>query len=100
MYRPCAREGLLAALDRAWPGDDRQLGVADRSVAGTDNRFVGSQIQRNQFVRLCYANHFRHTGKDFETPTIDWDFIDSNADRRPRCSWHGVRAEADRLNNC
>ena len=42
---------------------------------------------------------FRNTGQVFETPAIDWAFIAGDADRRPRRSRHGMRAESDCLNN-
>jgi hypothetical protein len=41
------RESLLATLDRARPGDDSQLVSSDAGVADLDDRFFGTQIQRN-----------------------------------------------------
>src|SRR5947207_13400716 len=41
----CNGEGLLATLDRARPGDDCQLAVANRRVADTDHSFIGPQIE-------------------------------------------------------
>src|SRR4029453_1210593 len=48
----CYGEGLLAALDRARAGDDCQPAVANRRVADTNHSFIGSQVDRDQFVRL------------------------------------------------
>src|SRR5204863_4089952 len=78
----CNGEGLLAALDRARPGDDCQLAVANHRIAGADNRFVGSQIECDQFVRLRDADDLRNTGQVFKTSAIDWAVIARDADRR------------------
>ena len=93
------RERLLATLDRARPGDDCQLAVANRRVADANHSFIRSQIERDQFVWLRDADDFRNTGQIFETPAIDRSFIACDADRRPRRSRHGMRAKADCLNN-
>ena len=93
------REGLLATLDRARTRDNRQLAVANRRVADANHSLVRSQIERDQFVRLSDADDFRNTDKILKTPAIDRAFIAGDADRRPRGSRHGMRAEADCLNN-
>src|SRR5947207_15679367 len=95
----CNGEGLLATLDRARPGDDCQLAVANHRVAGADNCFIGSQIECDQFVRFSDADDFRYTGEIFETSSIDRAFIARDADRGPGRSRHGMRAKADCLNN-
>src|SRR4029077_20747635 len=95
----CYCEGLLAALDRAWPGNDCQLAVANRRVAHANHSLVRLQIECDQFVRLGYADDFSNTGKVFETLAIDRSFIACDADRRPRGSRHGMRTKADCLNN-
>src|SRR5439155_12119434 len=92
-------EGLFATLDRARTRDNRELAVANRRVADANHSLVRSQIECDQFVRLSDADDFRDTDKIFETPAIDRSFIAGDADRRPRGSRHGMRAEADCLNN-
>src|SRR4029077_17176942 len=76
----CYCEGLLAALDRARPGYDCQLAVANRRVADANHSLVGSQIECDQFVRLSYADDFRNAGEVFKTPAIDRSFIARDTD--------------------
>src|SRR5262245_18500636 len=66
----CVRERkhLHATLDRAWPSNDFHLAVANRRVANANHSFLRSQVECDQFVRLCNENDFRNTGHVFETP--------------------------------
>ena len=99
MYDLCYGERLVATLDRARPGDDCQLAVANRRVADANHSLVRSQIECDQFVRFCYADDFRNAGEVFKTPAIDRSFIACDTDRGSRRSRHGMRAKADCLNN-
>src|SRR5436190_22752283 len=64
----CYGERLVAVLDRAWPGNDCQLAVANRRVADANHSLVRSEIERDQFVRLSDADDFRDTDKILKTP--------------------------------
>src|SRR6266550_3516042 len=92
-------ERLVATLDRARPGNDYQLPVANRRVADSNHSLVRSQIECDQLVRLSDADDFHNPGQIFETPSVDRSFIAGDADRRPRRSRHGMRAESDCLND-
>src|SRR5262245_60813400 len=94
----CDGESLLTTLDRARPGDDCELAVANRRVACANHGFIRSKIERNQFVRLCDADHFCNTCQVFETPAIDWTFIACDTDCGPSRSRHGMGAKTDCLN--
>ena len=76
-----------------------ELAVANRRVADANHSLIGSQVQRDQFVRLCDADDFRNTGQVFKTAAIDWAFIACDANRGPRRSRHGMGAKAYCLNN-
>src|SRR6476469_3912079 len=92
-------ESLVATLDRARPGDDCQLALANRRVAEANHSFIRSKVECDQFVGFSDADDFRNAGEVFKTPTIDRSFIARDTDRGSRRSWHGMGAEADCLNN-
>src|SRR4030095_5917287 len=58
-------EGLLATLDRARPGDDTELTSSNAGAADANDRFFGTQIQRNQLVRLSYTDGLGDTRQTF-----------------------------------
>src|SRR5262249_30869828 len=86
-------------LNRAWPGDDGEFAAADWRVAHADDRLVGSQIERDQLVRLGDADDFRDPGQIFKTPAINRTFVASDTNGGTRGSGHRMRAETDCLNN-
>src|SRR5205085_12408737 len=94
------RKRLLAVFDRARTSNDREGAVADfGAVAKIDNRAVGTQIERDQFVRLGDADRFGNAGDIFELREIDRSLIAGDSDRGAVRAGHDMRAEPERLDN-
>ena len=79
------------ALDRARAGDDGQFISANRRITDAYNSFLGTQVERDKFVRFADANSFSYTRQIFEARWVDRAGVAGNADGRAcrarHCMW-------------
>src|SRR5205814_124138 len=63
------------------------------------DRFLWTQIERDQLVRFSDANDFRDTGQVFKTPAVNGTLVTGNADSCSRGSRHWMRTKSYCLDN-
>src|SRR2546422_4836670 len=81
MHAFCYGEGLLAGLNAAGAGHDREARTADRRIRVSKgyDRIVGLYVAADQFVRFRDLDYFLHTGHFVERSLFDLAFIASDA---------------------
>ncbi len=79
--------------------DDRKFAAADGGVVNLHDRFLRSQIERDQLVGLGDADDFRDTGQVFKTPPLDYALIAGNANGGSRRAGHWMGTKSDPLDN-
>ena len=90
-------DGLLAALDRARPGHDRQRAVADERVADRDDGVLGVELAAGQLERPADGRHRLDAGQRLEAaherllPRPD---LADDRDDDPLRAWVHVRLQA------
>ena len=87
-------QNRLFILDRARPGDDREVMVAKGALRHADDRVMLVHLAAGQLVGLGDPNQLEDTGKNLERPGINRAGIASDSDRRSRGPWHRVRCQA------
>ncbi len=89
-------KSLLAALDGARSGDDRQRRAADGGVGPgkADDRVVFFHVAADQFVGLRDLDDFLHARHFFERALFDLALVAGDADGGAVGSRHGVGAVA------
>jgi hypothetical protein len=87
------REGLLAALDRAWPGDDGDVPSADRRIRAreADHRVLFLHVAAYQLVGFGDLDDLRHAGHLGQRILLHRPLVSSNADGGPLRSRHRMR---------
>src|SRR5438067_4568691 len=83
-------KSLGPILDRAWPGDHRQLVAANRRVPHPHHRLVRTEIEGDQLIRLADPDRFRHAGHVLEPRRIDRARVARNANRGAGRARHNV----------
>ena len=73
---------LLAVLDRARPGDEAEVAVADARAAHLDHRRVGRDLARDELVRLEDRQHLLDAGVALERERRDQLAVADRADDR------------------
>src|SRR5262249_41941800 len=93
-------EGLIAAFDCAWSGNDRQARTAEgRVLTGEgDDCIFFFEVAADELVRLADPDEFLPSGLSSQRPRLHFALVARDAHRRALSSGHGVRPISERFN--
>jgi hypothetical protein len=91
------RQGLIGVLDRAGPGNHREVAAADRHAADADHRRLVLRLATDQLVGVGDRDDFEHPGQALEQHRVERLAVAGDADRDALGTRNRVGAQAERL---
>src|SRR5712691_12504379 len=93
LYRLSNRECLFTVFNCTWPGDYRQVAIANRGITAVHDCLFRFEVESNQLVGFGTAEHFGHARQIFEMSSIDRALVAGYANGCAQCTGHWVRPQ-------